>query len=200
MKQYPLGYFSIVCIFTLIGTHCFIGNFHGTSFLYYVLSIIIFVKICKINVFSCRFLFSLFFSFICVLFMLQQLELPTKGQWIKGTFQFDKIFRTNSNRIGGIGTLTSKGKCYLVYIHASTNANTPNLDVNNRYYFSGYVKPLTNPFFTSKNFSFYLWSRQIRFHTTHVYLKETTCPSPFAARLYISLYSAMCHLTIICLC
>lgn len=171
MKQYPLGYFSIVCIFTLIGTHCFIGNAHWTSFLGYVLSTIIFVKICKINVFSYRFLSSLFFSFICVIFMLQKLDLPTKGQWIKGTFHFNKIFRTNSNRIGGIGMLTSKGKRYPIYIHASTTPKTPNLDLNNTYYFSGYVKPLTNPFLTSKNFSFYLWSRQIRFHTTHVYLK-----------------------------
>lgn len=171
MKQYPLGYFSIVCIFTLIGAYCFIGNTHWTSFLSYALSIIIFVKICKINLCTYRFLFSLFFSFVCVLFMLHKLDLPTKGHWQKGTFQFKKIFRTNSNRIGGIGTLISKGKHYPIYIHASTTSNTPNLDLNNTYYFSGYVKPLTNPFLTSKNFSFYLWSRQIHFHTTHVHLK-----------------------------
>ena len=192
MKQYPLGYFSIVCIFALIGTHCIITDSHWQTFLCYALSVIIFVKICKINVFSYRFLFSLFFSFICILFLLHQLELPTKGQWIKGTFQFDKIFRTNSNRIGGIGTLISKGKCYPIYIHASTNANTPHLDINNRYYFSGYVKPLTNPFFTSKNFSFYLWSRQIRFHTTHVYLKEFPQNEPtFIQHCRTSFYNAL---------
>lgn len=172
MKQYPLGYFSIVCIFTLVGTHCFIRDgAHWPSLLCYAVSIIIFVKTCKINVFSYRFLFCLFFSFVCVLFMLHKLNLPTKGQWIRGTFQFSKIFRTNANRIGGTGILITKDGRYPIYIHTSTTSNTPNLDPNKTYYFSGYVKSLTNPFLTSKNFSFYLWSRQIYFHTTHVHLK-----------------------------
>ncbi len=192
MKNYPLGYFSIICIFTLIGAHCVISHASWYIFLGYISSIIVFVKICKIKLCSQHFIYGLGFSFICLINLFNKLDIPQQSSWLKGRFYFKKIFRTNIGRIGGIGTLVSGKKSYPIYIHTVASTPYPKLDLNTTYYFSGRITPLKNPFFTSQNFSFYLWSRNIKYHTTQVYLKALPQKQlTFLQRCRIYFYKAL---------
>ena len=52
-------------------------------------------------------------------------------------------------------------------------------DPSYTYQFSGYVKPLINPFVTKQNFSFYLWSRGIRYHATQAHLYKPSQTTQF---------------------
>jgi len=83
---------------------------------------------------------------------------------------FDKIFRTKHERIGGIGKVTlPDGTKRKIYLHINFKKNITINDSSN-YKLSGKIMPLRNPFTNTTNFSFYLWSRGIRYHTSYAKL------------------------------
>lgn len=83
---------------------------------------------------------------------------------VRGTFQWDKIFRTKATRIGGLGTLRfNDGKTIPIYLHGRQKVEqeySPYMT----YYIRGKLLPLKPPFCSSSNFTYYLWARGIRHH------------------------------------
>lgn len=193
MKTYPLGYFGLVCIFTLLGFGCILFNTAIGVKCCFLLACFLVVKYSKIKLRSKQFLFSLSLSCIIGFFMIYTLNQPKKGQYLRGKFQFEKVFRTAPGRIGGIGTLTLKDGRLLnnIYIHTKYSENQT-INTDDVYRFSGYVKHLSSPFRSKQNFAFYLWSRGIRYHTNRVFLKPVKVTNQrFLQRCRKSFYTAL---------
>ena len=193
MKTYPLGYFGLVCIFTLTGFSCVLFHTSLGTKCFFLLACILTVKVGKIAPFSKKFLLSFGVSCIVGFFMIHAINRKVKGQFLRGNFQFEKVFRTSPGRLGGFGTLTLKDGSTLtnIYIH-SRCAKNKTVDADQVYHFSGYVKYLKSPFNGQQNFPFYLWSRGIRYHTTQVSLKPIqTSDQAFLQRCRRSFYTAL---------
>ena len=125
--------------------------------------------------------------------MLTSMRNRCKASFLRGQFQFEKIFRTSPGRLGGLGTLFLKDKTIRnIYIHTQMHSTFPEIDTRHRYSFSGYVKPLTSPFKNEQNFSFYLWSRNIRYHSSSFRLKRIKHHSiSFLQKCRQSLFAAL---------
>ena len=192
--RYPLGFFGFVCGFTLIGVRGFLTKIPIAEWLIYLGAWFLFLRLTHVRIVSKKFLLNFLVSLIVAVHMIFVCtRQPTRGRYVRGTFQFDKLFRTQPKRIGGIGQLTlSNGETFPLYLHASTKKDIP-LNDTECYRFSGYVKPLRNPFRSSQNFSFYLWSRSVRNHSTHARLTPLPQqPSPtFLQRCRESLFAAL---------
>ena len=191
--RYPLGFFGFVCGFTLIGARGILTKISITEWLIYLGAWFLFLRLTRVRIFSKKFLLNFIVSIAVAAHMIFTCtHQPTRGRYVRGTFQFDKLFRTQPKRIGGIGQLTlSNGESFPLYLHASTKKDVP-LNDTERYRFAGYVKPLRNPFRSSQNFSFYLWSRSVRNHSTHARLAPLAQQSPtFLQRCRKSLFAAL---------
>ena len=172
MKTYPLGYFGLVCIFTLLGFGCFLFNTTLWGKCCFLIACFFVIKYSKIKLRSKKFLLALSLSCVVGFGMIYILNQKIKGQYLRGKFQFEKVFRTAPGRIGGIGTLTLNDGHSLnnIYVHTQYSKGST-INTDDVYRFSGYVKHLSSPFRNQQNFSFYLWSRGIRYHTNRVFLK-----------------------------
>lgn len=161
-------------MFTLMGFGCFL--FHATIWIkcVFLFACFLTIRFSKITVFSRKFLLSLTVSSAVGTLMIYSINQREKGRYLRGKFQFEKVFRTAPGRVGGFGTLTLKDGNTLenLYIHAKYD-KAPTVNTDDIYRFSGYVKHLNSPFQSQQNFSFYLWSRGIRHHTNRVSLKPT---------------------------
>ena len=191
--RYPLGFFGFVCGFTLIGARGILTKISITEWFIYFTAWFLFLRFTRVRIASKKFLLTLLVSLAVAAHMIFTcIRQPTRGRYVRGTFQFDKLFRTQPKRIGGIGQLTlSNGETFPLYLHASTKKDIP-LNDTERYRFSGYVKPLRNPFRSSQNFSFYLWSRSVRNHSTHARLTPLAQQPPtFLQRCRKSLFAAL---------
>ena len=193
MKTYPLGYFGLVCIFTLMGFGCVL--FHTTICVKFcfLLACFFVIKYSKILLLSKKFLLSLSLSTIVGFLMIYTLNQPKKGQYLRGKFQFEKVFRTAPGRIGGVGSLTLNDGRSLnnIYIHTQYSRDST-ITTDDVYRFSGYVKPLNSPFRSQQNFAFYLWSRGIHYHTNRVFLKPIKATEQrFLQRCRQSFYTAL---------
>lgn len=106
---------------------------------------------------------------------MQQIHLPQKPiRCNQKHFQLEKIFKTASSRVGGIGDIEmSNGQHYKVYLHMPKAENMGDLNDLETYTFSGRLKLLRNPFKQGDSFSFYLWSRGVRYHTQQAKLTPT---------------------------
>ena len=169
--------------------------FHATMGIkcFFLFACICSIKFSKLALFSKKFLLSLLLSGAIGISMIYVINQKEKGCYLRGKFQFEKIFRTAPGRIGGFGTLKLNDGRSLdnIYVHAKYNGNQK-VNTDNFYYFSGYVKRLNSPFQSKQNFSFYLWSRGIRYHTNHVFLKPTKNPEHrFLQRCRRSFYNAL---------
>ncbi|MBR1843856.1 MAG: ComEC/Rec2 family competence protein [Opitutales bacterium] len=191
--RYPIGFFGFVCGFTLIGARGILTKMPTGDWLIYLTAWFLFLRLTHVRIVSKKFLLNFLISlavaahmiFICT-------RQPTRGRYVRGTFQFDKLFRTQPKRIGGIGQLTlSNGETFPLYLHAPTKKDI-SLNDTECYHFAGYVKPLRNPFRSSQNFSFYLWSRSVRNHSTHARLTPLAQQPPtFLQRCRKSLFAAL---------
>ncbi len=191
--RYPLGFFAFVCGFTLIGARGILAKMPITEWLIYFGAWFLFLRFTRVRIFSKKFLLNFLVSIaVAAHMMFTCTRQPTRGRYVRGVFQFDKLFRTQPKRIGGIGQLTlSNGETFPLYLHASTKKDIP-LNDTERYRFAGYVKPLRNPFRGSQNFSFYLWSRSVRQHSTHARLTPLAQQPPtFLQRCRKSLFAAL---------
>lgn len=190
--RYPSGIFSFVCIGTFIGARCALyqpayrwplGVLYGLL----LLSIYRYAR-CYFKTVLCSFVLSLTIILGVFLHLRQR---PAKGQFYHGTFVFEKIFHTDPQRIGGIGRLTlPDGQQRTLYVHGPRKYPI-NLEDATPYRFSGYVKPLKDPFNHSQNFSFYLWSRGMRYHTTSGAFWEKSTPPTLLKRCKQSLFRAL---------
>ncbi len=172
MLNYPIGILTIICFFNLSFACCWMQNkTYLISWVFYVLFLLFWTNYKKI-IWPYKKSIIIFFilSGISTLYMLYKVQtIPNESLFVKGTFTFEKRFQTKEKHLGGIGILQLEdGTQKTLYIH--THKPKGNIDPKNIYQFKGYIKPLINPFKTSQNFSFYLWSRGIRYHTTHAYL------------------------------
>lgn len=191
--RYPSGIFSFVCIGTFIGARC--AMYHPT----YRWPIVVLCGLLSVGIYrygQCYFkavLFSFFLSLTIILSIFLHLkQRPMKGQFCRGTFVFEKIFHTDPQRIGGIGQLTLPGgQQRTLYVHGPRKHPNLTLEDATPYRFSGYVKPLKNPFHHSQNFSFYLWSRGMRYHTTSGAFWEKSPPPMLLRRCKRSLFLAL---------
>ena len=168
--------------------------FNATTWVkcFFLVACFLTIKFSKIEVFSKKFLLSLCTSCAIGFLMIYTITQREKGQFLRGEFQFKKVFRTIPGRVGGFGTLTlNNGKVLPnVYVHSKHSGREVNTD--GFYYFSGYVKRLNSPFRSKQNFSFYLWSRGIRYHTNRVFLKPVkVLDSQFLQRCRRSFYTAL---------
>ena len=191
--RYPLGFFGFVCGFTLIGARGILTKMPTTDWFIYLCSWFLFLRFTHVRIFSKKFLLNFIISlFVAVHMIVTCTRQPIRGRYVRGTFQFDKLFRTQPNRIGGIGQLTvSNGETFLLYLHASMKKDIP-LNDTECYRFAGYVKPLRNPFRSAQNFSFYLWSRSVRQHSTHARLTPLVRQPPtFLQRCRKNLFAAL---------
>ena len=177
MIYYPLGILALICIFTLSFTYCGLQTqTQPFSCWIYVSLLLLWIKYKPIPWPYKKFtIFAFILSSLSVFLMLQEVQnISQKGFFTKGTFTFEKRFQTQENNLGGIGILRLEdGSQRTLYLHTRKQKET--IDPSYTYQFSGYVKPLLNPFGTKQNFSFYLWSRGIRYHATQAYLYK---PSP----------------------
>ena len=191
--RYPLGFFGFVCGFTLLGARGFLTKISITGWLIYLGAWFLFLRFTRVRIVSKKFLLNFLVSIAVAVHMIFTCtRQPTRGRYVRGVFRFDKLFRTQPRRIGGIGQLTlSNGETFPLYLHASTKKDIP-LNDTERYRFAGYVKPLRNPFRGSQNFSFYLWSRSVRQHSTHARLTSLSQQPPtFLQRCRKSLFEAL---------
>ena len=104
--RYPIGFFGFVCGFTLIGARGILTKISTAEWFIYLCSWFLFLRFTHVRIFSKKFLLNFIVSlavaahmmFICT-------RQPTRGRYVRGVFQFDKLFRTQPKRIGGIGQL-----------------------------------------------------------------------------------------------
>ena len=191
--RYPLGFFGFVCGFTLIGARGILTKISITEWFIYFTAWFLFLRFTRVRIASKKFLLTLLAGLTVAAHMIFTCtRQPTRGRYVRGTFQFDKLFRTQPKRIGGIGQLTlSNGETFPLYLHAPTKKDI-SLNDTECYHFAGYVKPLRNPFRSSQNFSFYLWSRSVRSHSTHARLAPLAQQPPtFLQRCRKSLFAAL---------
>lgn len=184
MIHYPLGILTIICFFNLSFTYCWFQNKEHLFFcLFYVFFLFFWLKYKVIHCPYKKYTIIFFcLSIVFIIFRIQELQsIPQKGFFAKGTFTFEKRFQTHENNLGGIGILhLEDGTSKTLYIH--TKKQKEPIDPSLTYQFSGYVKPLVNPFVAKQNFSFYLWSRGIRYHATKAHLHK---PLPTAQFLQL---------------
>ena len=169
--RYPTGYFCFVCVWVLIGGHCYLSSCSLIGWICYFILGLFFFKLSKVRVASWPFLSCFILSlFVLYRLILSCLSIPQKGCFLRGQLQFQKLFHTQKNNVGGLCYLTLKsGETIPLYLHIFSKNEA--IDAETAYVFSGYVKPLRNPFKSSQNFSFYLWSRHIRYHVTSAHLQ-----------------------------
>lgn len=181
MIHYPLGILTLICIFNLSFTCCWLQTkTQIVSVLLYVFLLLLWTKYKQIHwPYKKVTIFAFILSGLSVFLMLQEVQsISQKGFFTKGTFTFEKRFQTKENNLGGIGILRLEdGTQRTLYLH--TRKQKEPIDPAYTYQFSGYVKPLINPFVTKQNFSFYLWSRGIRCHATQAHLYKPSQTTQF---------------------
>jgi len=179
--HYPLGILTLICIFNLSFACCWLQRqTHTFACLFYTFLFLLWLNYKKIRWPYKKFtILAFFLSFLSIWLMIQEVQtISQKGFFAKGTFTFEKRFQTKENNLGGIGILRLEdGTQRTLYLHTRKQKET--IDPSFSYQFSGYVKPLINPFVTKQNFSFYLWSRGIRYHATQAYLHKPSQTTQF---------------------
>ena len=181
MIHYPLGILTLICIFNLSFVYCWLQTQNYVfACLFYAFLLLLWLKYTKICWPYKKFtILACLLSSLSIFWMVQEVQtVSQKGFFTKGTFTFEKRFQTKENNLGGIGILRLEdGTQRTLYLHTRKQKET--IDPAYTYQFSGYVKPLINPFVTKQNFSFYLWSRGIRYHATQAYLHKPSQPTQF---------------------
>ena len=192
--RYPLGYFGFLCILTLIGACGWLMAMPLSHWLMYGVACTFFILYTHVRICSWRFVISLALSLMAACYMIYECRHPQgKARHVQGVFRFEKQFRTRDTRIGGFGQLMLEdGQKLRLYVHAANRRKTVINDVD-YYRFSGYIKPLLNPFKSSQNFSFYLWSRFIRWHTSKAqfYPLEVQPPMSWINRCRQTFFNAL---------
>ena len=181
MIHYPLGILTLICIFNLSFACCWLQTkIQIASCLFYAFLLLLWIKYKQIHwPYKKVTIFAFILSGLSVFLMLQEVQsISQKRFFTKGTFTFEKRFQTKENNLGGIGILRLEdGTQRTLYLH--TRKQKEPIDPSYTYQFSGYVKPLINPFVTKQNFSFYLWSRGIRYHATQAHLYKPSQTTQF---------------------
>lgn len=192
--RYPFGRFGFICAFTLIGAQGILAPRSYLDWALYFGCYGLFLRGTYTRLSAKSFWIPQLCSLGIAAWMIHTCtHLPKHGCYQRGVFQFEKLFRTQPGRVGGFGTLTLANRTTIpLYVHAPSTEAIVWKDTQ-PYRFSGYIQPLRNPFRSSQNFSFYLWSRFLRWHTTRVSLSPVPASSPpnWLQRCRQSLFTAL---------
>ncbi|MDR1255109.1 MAG: ComEC/Rec2 family competence protein [Puniceicoccales bacterium] len=173
MLRYPIMWANISLIFGL----CFVNAIFSkdvVSFVRTSLFLICFFMLYRIRFKkSCLVVGGITIATLYGCFFVQRSGQHTKKHTINGIFYFEKIFRTPSDRVGGIGNVYLKDHthCNDIYIHIK-NRSGLKVAEDKLYRLHGTLYPLKFPFKASQSFSYYLWARGIRYHLAYAQLKN----------------------------
>ncbi|MDR0647611.1 MAG: ComEC/Rec2 family competence protein [Puniceicoccales bacterium] len=171
MLRYPIMWANISLIFGL----CFVNAIFSkdtVSFVRTSLFLICFFILYRIRFkTSCLVIGGVTIAMLYGYFFIQRSCQHIEKHAIDGTFYFEKIFRTPSDRIGGLGNVYLNDHTYYndIYIHIK-NRSGLKVAENKLYHLRGTLYPLKSPFNASQSFSYYLWARGVRYHLAYAQL------------------------------
>ncbi|MDR2768951.1 MAG: ComEC/Rec2 family competence protein [Puniceicoccales bacterium] len=171
MLRYPIIWANISLVFGL----CFVNAIFSkdaTSFVRTSLFLICFFILYRIRFkTSCLVIGGVTIATLYGCFFIQYSCQHTGKHTIDGTLYFEKIFRTPSDRVGGLGNVYLKDQAHYnnIYIHIK-NRSGLKVDEDHLYRLQGTLYPLRQPWGASQSFSYYLWARGVRYHLAYAQL------------------------------
>ncbi|MDR2396336.1 MAG: ComEC/Rec2 family competence protein [Puniceicoccales bacterium] len=180
MLRYPIIWANISLVFGL----CFVNAIfskNAVSFARTSLFLICFFVLYRVRFkTSCLVIGGVAIATLYGCFFIQHSCRHIEKHTIDGTFYFEKIFRTPSGRIGGLGNVYLQDHTHYndIYIHIK-NRSGLKVAEDKLYHLRGTLYPLRSPWGASQSFSYYLWARGVRYHLAYAQLTNVgDNPSP----------------------